>query len=403
MRLRIACVKPITTPSKNTPSSFRNMEHSFESAFAYSPTIRSRAPGRIEFIGNHTDYNGGMVMGVAVDKGISIAASPRADNTIRMATSHGDAPTSADIANIQPLAGDASWCNYILGVVKAMQDEGMKTPHGFDIFVDSDLPSGAGLSSSAALELSTGWALSAMFKFPLDKATLARVGRKAENTFVGMPCGILDQGVSAFGEKDAIVRIDCAKENFTTIPMPKGLRFWVFNTMEKHNLVESLYATRHKECMDAFDLLREAGCEAENLAAVAPDFVRKAKLPATLEMRALHVCEEHRRVIAMGKALEAGKVSEMGRLLCASHRSSSTLFENSTERLDALVEILGATQGVVGARLTGGGFGGAAMALTLDSFGEEQARTVCDAFEKQFGQRPSVFSAAAGAGARLCQ
>lgn len=378
------------------------MSSSFAQVFGKEPLVCARAPGRIEFIGNHTDYNGGLVMGVAVDKGVTVSLAPRADTSISLATSHGERPAVADIADIRPLSGPESWCNYVLGVAKALMEQGMNASKGFDIYVESDLPSGAGLSSSAALELSTGLGLAKLYNFTIDKATLARVGRKAENQFVGMPCGILDQGVSAFGEKDSIVRIDCAKESFSSIPMPQGLRFWVFNTMEKHNLVESLYATRHRECMDAFALLRKAGSKANNLAEVSPQKVRAASLPAALEMRALHVCEEHRRVIAMGEALASSDLSSVGRLLSASHNSSRTLFENSTEKLDALVAILDRTDGVIGARLTGGGFGGAAMALTFDTFTQKQADKVCEAFAAEYaGVSPNVFCATAGAGARL--
>jgi galactokinase len=378
------------------------MEASFERAYAYKPAASARAPGRIEFIGNHTDYNGGLVMGVAVDRGIDVGAALRSDGVIRMATTHGEEPVAANIEDIHPLSGSSSWANYILGVIKALREHGMPMDRGLDMFVRSSLPSGAGLSSSAALELSTAWAVTSLFDYPLDKAALARVGRKAENEFVGMPCGILDQGVSAFGQKDAIVRIDCASETFSTIPMPGGLRFWVFNTMEKHKLVDSLYATRHKECMDAFALLRAAGSKAPNLASVSPREVRRSTLPVNLSMRALHVCEEHRRVIAMGEALSSGSSGEVGRLLCASHESSRCLFENSTDKLDALVEILDRCEGVMGSRLTGGGFGGAAMALALDDFSEADAQRVCDEFEKIYpGVRPSVFSATAGEGAGM--
>ena len=378
------------------------MDNNFKKQFGREPAVTARAPGRIEFIGNHTDYNGGMVMGVAVDKGITVEAALRSDRLVRMATTHGEGAVEVSLDALVPQKGPASWANYILGVLKALAEKGMKLDRGIEIMVHSDLPSGAGLSSSAALELSTAWAATTLYKFPLDKASLARVGRKAENQFVGMPCGLLDQGVSSFGEKDGIVRIDCATEDFSTIPMPKGLHFWVFNTMEKHNLVESLYATRHKECMDAYDLLKKAGSKAANLAAVSPEEVRKAGLPAVLQMRALHVTEEHRRVIAMSAALATGNTQEIGRLLTASHNSSRTLFENSTDRLDALVEILGNTEGVLGARLTGGGFGGAAMALTLERFTEKQAKEVCDHYVKRFpGVVPTVFTAAAGAGAGL--
>jgi len=378
-----------------------NLDFSF--FYGYPPAVKSHAPGRIEFIGNHTDYNGGMVMGVALDRGVVVEAAPRSDDKIRLSTTHGESAVELRVDTIRKMTGAKAWTNYVLGVLAALRDKGMKLDRGLDLHVHSDLPSGAGLSSSAALELSAAYAACTLYNFPLDKASMARVGRKAENEFVGMPCGILDQGVSAFGEKNTIVRIDCASETFSTVPMPEGLRFYVFNTNEKHNLVESLYATRHKECFEAFRLLKEAGSKAPNLASVSPDEVRRAGLPTDLEMRALHVTEEHRRVIAMSGALERGDVSEIGRLLCASHESSRTLFENSTDRLDALVTILSRTSGVVGARLTGGGFGGAAMALVMDRFGENEVQSVSDEYVKLFpGAAPSVFTAAAGPGAGLC-
>jgi galactokinase len=377
------------------------MSNSFFDFHGKEPSVRAHAPGRIEFIGNHTDYNGGLVMGVALNKGIVAEAAPRTDNIVRLTSSGESQAVEIPLGNIQKQKGKASWANYVLGVLVTLQDMGMKAI-GFDLHVQSDLPSGAGLSSSAALELSTACVLTKLCNFPLDKAALARVGRKAENEFVGMPCGILDQGVSAFGQKDAIVRIDCASETFSIVPMPHGLRFWVFNSMEKHSLVGSLYATRHAECMEALRLLRLGGVNAANLASVSPADVRKANLPANIGMRALHVCEEHRRVDAMGEALKAGDYARIGRLLSASHESSRTLFENSTDKLDCLVDILGRTPHVLGARLTGGGFGGAAMALATAQFGNAEAVAVCEQYARQNeGVVPAVFTATAGEGARL--
>lgn len=380
------------------------MKLDFKQFFGYEPTVKAHAPGRIEFIGNHTDYNGGLVMGVAVDKGVTVEAALRDDDKIRLTTTHGDVAIETRIDNLEKQTGSRVWANYIIGVICMMREAGMKMEKGFDLHVHSDLPSGAGLSSSAALELSVAWAAAKMYGFSTDKATLARIGRRAENEFVGMPCGILDQGVSAFGEKDAIVRIDCATEEFSTIAMPHGLRFWVLNTNEKHNLVESFYATRHKECMEAYRILSDAGTKAKNLAGVSPDEIERATLPEVLRKRALHVSTEHRRVMAMGEALKAGDKVQMGKLLYASHESSRSLFENTTEKLDTLVGIMKKTKGVVGARMTGGGFGGAAMALADEDFTEAQAEEVCAAFEKAYpGCKLTVFSAAAGEGAGLCQ
>ena len=378
------------------------MTTDFSFFYGYAPQVTSRAPGRIEFIGNHTDYNGGLTMGVAVDRGVTVEAALRDASKVRITTTHGETAVEIDLDKLVPQKGSRAWSNYVLGVLSVLREKGMKLDRGVDVHVQSDLPSGAGLSSSAALELASALAFSKLYDFPMNRAELARVGRRAENSFVGMPCGILDQGSSAFGKKDSLVRIDCAKEEFTVVPMPAGLHLWVFNTMEKHSLVESLYATRHKECMDAFELLRKAGTRAKCLAEVSPEEVRRAGLPAILQMRALHVTEEHRRVMAMSAALEKGDTAEIGRLLVASHDSSRSLFENSTEKLDALVQILCRTNGVIGARLTGGGFGGAAMALALPRFGQAEAEAVCAEFSRNFpGVVPSVFSTSAGDGARL--
>lgn len=378
------------------------MSSFFEQEFDYAPEVAAEAPGRVEFIGNHTDYNGGMVMGVAVDRRIRVEAALRNDMTLRMASAQADCTVELQLSGIVPQQGPASWANYVLGVVKVLRDDGMKVNRGLDVFVNSDLPTGAGLSSSAALELSTAFAVTQLFGYTQDRATLARLGRKAENTFVGVPCGILDQGVSAFGKEGHLVQIDCATEQFSTVPMPSNLRFWIFNTLEKHSLVESLYATRNKECREALQLLKEQGVKAPNLASADPDAVRSASLPENLRKRALHVTQEHRRVQSMAKALVAGDERQIGELLFASHASSRDLFENSTPQLDALVEILHQTPHIVGARLTGGGFGGAVMALTTDAFGESQADAVINAFAKRHPKHaPTVFSARAGNGARV--
>jgi len=380
------------------------MRRSFKQQFGRDAQVIAEAPGRIEFIGNHTDYNGGLVMGVAVDHRVRLEAATRDDHVLRMASAQVESNVSVELGNLVPLRGPSNWANYILGVIKVLLEHGVPVGQGLDIFVDSDLPAGAGLSSSAALELATACAVTKLFRHPLDRATLARLGRKAENTFVGVPCGILDQGVSAFGAPERIVRIDCATEAYSTLPMPKGLRFWIFNTLEKHSLVESLYATRNRECHSAFDLLKAQGAQAPNLASVDPGFIRGAQLPETLRKRALHVAEEHRRVQAMTDALEAGDLARIGDLLYASHASSRELFENSTPQLDTLVDILGDMRGVIGARLTGGGFGGAAMALCNADFGEDEAQSVVTAFLERFPHHPpSVFSARAGQGARVVE
>ena len=228
----------------------------FASTFGADASHFAFAPGRIEFIGNHTDYNGGLVMGAAVTEGITVAVGPRADRRVQLVSDQGR-PVEVPLDNPRPLTGRDSWTNYPVGVTAVMAELGVSMSAGYNIAVVSNLPTGAGMSSSAAFELATAYALAALYGYETDKAGFARIGRRAENEFVGMPCGILDQGVSAFGERDHLVRIDCATEVFSTMPMPEGAHFWIFNSNKKHALVDSAYADRHRECHEALEQLRE--------------------------------------------------------------------------------------------------------------------------------------------------
>jgi galactokinase len=294
--------------------------------------------------------------------------------------------------------GSASWANYPLGVIAAFEKYQLRAPAGFDFLVSSDLPSGAGLSSSAALELASALAFLELSGQRAPRETVVQLCRDAENNFVGVPCGVLDQGVSGFGKKDHLVFIDCRGPKFATVPLPAAARFWVLNTHTKHALVDGLYAARHRECMAAAKALGVA-----LLADATPASVEAARgtLPPVEFRRAKHVVEEIARVDATVLALRAGDLASVGKLLTASHRSSQTLFENSTPELDFLVERLAGAPHVYGARLTGGGFGGAVMAVTSPDFSEAQAAEVADAYAKKFGSRPEVLRAQSGDGAAL--
>ncbi len=375
----------------------------FEDSFGRAPEKVAAAPGRLEFIGNHTDYNGGLVMGVAVDRGVTCAVARRKDDRLVFHSGEMAVEARSKIGDIVPLSGDASWANYALGVFDQLLKAGMQAETGFDMAVSTTLPFGAGMSSSAAFELSSGLALGALYGFEQSTADWARLGRRAENHFVGVPCGILDQGVSAFGLKDHLVRIDCKEESFARVRLPEGLHFWVFNTGVKHALLDSLYATRHKECMDALKILQQSEPSLTCLADTTPDVVRaqSEKLGPVLTKRALHVTEEIARVQKMQELLGSGDLTAAGALLTASHESSRDLFENSVPELDFLVEQLRTAPGVYGCRLTGGGFGGAVMAVTGPSFGENDAATVSKAYGEKFDHAPSVFHTLSGDGARL--
>ncbi|MES1168375.1 MAG: galactokinase family protein, partial [Oleiharenicola lentus] len=290
------------------------------------------APGRVEFIGNHTDYNGGAVLGAAIDRCVTVAASPNPSGRFRLQSTSGAKPLDLAAVPAGRLTGADSWANYPLGVWKSLGDFKLPQPAGFDLLVASDLPSGAGLSSSAALELSTALALLELAgSKPLPPEELAKLGRHAENTYVGVPCGILDQGTSAFGRAGQLVHIDCRGPTFSRVPLPAGTHLWIFNTKEKHALIDGLYATRHRECLEA------------------------AK--------------------ALGVALLA----------------------DLTPALDRLVDLLEKHPAVHGARLTGGGFGGAVMALTGEGFTQAGA----EAISAQATPRPEIIHLQSADGAAL--
>ena len=370
--------------------------------FGRVPEVVSQAPGRIEFIGNHTDYNGGVVMGVALDKTVMVALAKRTDRKLIFASAKSGEKIAVELDDLKKQEREYNWVNYPLGVFKYLIEAGLKADCGFDMLDCSNLPAGAGLSSSAAIELASAFAMAKLYDFQADLKTLVRIGRKCENHFVGMPCGILDQGVSGFGKKDGIVFIDCLTEDFSTYPLPSNCKFWLFNSTKKHALVDGLYAERHSECMQASKVLSEGG-ESRPLRSFNIDDLEsvKDKLDDVVYRRAKHVIEENSRVMKAKELLLAGDISGVGKLLNASHESSRKLFENSCEELDFLVDTVSTMKGVYGARLSGGGFGGAVMALTDESFSQEDAELVSEIYEQKFGKKPMVFTCASGDGAKV--
>lgn len=354
--------------------SAQKITESFQQSYGRAPSVTTRAPGRVEFIGNHTDYNGGAVLGVAIDRGVEVAAAVAAPGRFRVRSTSGMTPIDFSTPPPMRLEGESSWANYLFGVWHSLADYSLARPNGFDLLVHADLPAGAGLSSSAALELATALALLELARAPAQASdVLAKIGRHAENKYVGVPCGILDQGTSAFGEAGQLVYIDCRGPHFSRVPLPTSTHLWIFNTKEKHALVDGYYATRHRECTEAAKVL---GVDFLTDLSPADLALRQTELSPVVARRARHIVEEHARVNQTVAALERGDLVAAGRLLTASHRSSQHLFENSTPSLDKLVDALEKHPAVLGARLTGGGFGGAVMALTRDNFTLADAQAI---------------------------
>ena len=362
----------------------------------------SFAPGRIEFLGNHLDYNGGAVLGMAVNAGVYCTGVPQNDSSISLFSKNfEDSEWRGDLQKIEKQEGKYFWVNYTLGVLEELKKIDLAPQKGFHLIFNSDLPTSVGLSSSAALELATAHTLLQLSGHSLSKEEIVKICRQAENNFVGMPCGILDQGTAAFGKEGHLVCIECDQEKYFNIPLPSETEVWVFNTGIKHDLVDSLYSSRHQECNEAFELLRKNNVKKNSLCEYTLQELVKIDLPENLRKRATHVIEEQERVITFRKEVNKGAdLAKLGQLLAQSHISSSQNFENSCEELDFLAEKLNEQTSVLGARLTGGGFGGAVMAWVRTSFTKTDAEKIQQSYYNRFKQRIDSFHFRASNGAR---
>lgn len=325
---------------------------SFANAFAAAPRL-FQAPGRLNIIGEHVDYCGGPVLPAAIDRHIVLAVAPNGQNFIRARTPFGTSDLSLDRFERQ---GD--WRDHVAGMAFALRDAGFAV-QGADIVIDSDLPTGAGVSSSAALGVGVGLALCAAcgVAFP-DRPLLARIAQAAENRYVGMPCGIMDQYACANGLADHALALDCASLACTRVPVPADARFILIDSAVKHTHTESAYAARRADCEAAAAALGvKLLVEVDDWAAASP------RLSGEPLKRARHVVSEIARVSAAQIALAAGDLVALGALMDQSHTSLSTDMEVSTPEVDQLAAIARTTPGVLGARMMGGGFGGSVIAL----------------------------------------
>lgn len=348
------------------------------------------APGRVELLGNHTDYNGGVVLSAAIDLGISVTGSARNDGTIQLSSDGADGTVEAQLETLTPTG---SWADYPLGVARVLRESGQAVA-GFEARYSSTLPPGAGLSSSAAMEVSTAMLLTRLFGLTLPPLELAKLCRRAENEFVGVSCGLLDQVSSVFGQKDHAIFLDCRAETVTPIPFPRGVGLLIVNSGVKHALTGGEYNERRDQC---FEAARRLGVSALRDATSAQ--LAAAEMPELVKRRAAHITGENDRVFAAVDHLKAGDAAAFGKLMSASHRSSRENFENSTPELDALVDIACAQPGVHGARLTGGGFGGAIVALVDLAAIETVASVVETEYHHQTGHQGTAYRCLIGDGA----
>ncbi|GIH81203.1 galactokinase [Planobispora longispora] len=364
----------------------------FRESYGAEPHGVWHAPGRVNLIGEHTDYNDGFVLPFAVPWGVTAAVSPRGDGVVRLRSLQVDGPA----VTVEDLDGAEGWMRYAVGVVWALREAG-RPVRGADIVVDGDVPRGAGLSSSAALEVVIGLALDELYGLGLTRMEIALLAQKAENDFVGMPCGIMDQAASALCEEGKALFLDCRTLGTRNIPFDlaaQGLQLLIVNTGVHHELADGQYARRRRDCESAAERLGvDALRDVTDLAGAL------AKLSGDERKRVQHVVTENHRVEALIGLLRAGAVREIGALLNASHLSLRDQYEVSCPELDVAVEAA-VRGGARGARMTGGGFGGSAIALVADDRVEAVRQAVTAAYAERGWAAPEIYPATPAPGAR---
>lgn len=352
----------------------------FYETFGEGGSIRTYfAPGRVNLIGEHTDYNGGHVFPCALTLGTYGIVRDRGDRTLRFYSVNIDSAGVVEVSldNIVPTK-EASWTNYPKGVVWAFEKRGFKLTHGLDILIYGDIPNGSGLSSSASLEVLTGVILKDTFGFDVSMVDIALIGQDAENNFNGLSCGIMDQFASAMGKKDNAIFLDTNTLNYTYAPVKlPDAKIVITNSKVKHSLVNSAYNDRRNECEAALKEL-QAVVDIKTLGDLTEEQFEEHKSAIKDEVRqkrAKHAVYENQRAINAVEALKANDIAKFGKLMNASHESLRYDYEVSCEEIDILVDLAQAMPGVIGSRITGGGFGGCTVSIVkneaVDTFIEE--------------------------------
>ena len=370
----------------------------FAQAFDGAPDLIARAPGRVNLIGEHTDYNDGFVLPMALDFDVRIAARVRPDRTVRLYSVDLDRRDTFSLDQVCRVAQDkVTWADYVRGVADVLQREGY-TLRGMDAAITGNVPRGSGLSSSAAMELATITAFRLLSQFDLDPVRAALLGQRAENEFVGMRCGIMDQFISSLGQADHALLIDCRSLEYQPVPIPNGVRIVVTDSGVRRGLVDSAYNERRAQCEEGARLF---GVKALRDVSVEMFAAHEKNLPPLVARRCKHVVTEDDRTLASVDALKRGDLEFFGKAMNESHTSMRDWFEITTPEIDTLVEIQQNTPGCLGARMTGGGFGGCTVALVR----EGAVPSVTEAIQKEYpartGKTPQVYVCRATDGAGL--
>jgi len=373
---------------------------SFREHFGGEPELMVRAPGRVNLIGEHTDYNDGFVFPVAIDRDIMVFSRPRDDNLVRIYSLDPPEMSEFYLDNIQH-DDEIAWSNYPKGVAHFLQEAGYSL-RGMEATLLGNIPQAAGLSSSAAMEVSSAMTYEKIGGLEIDPAQMALICQKAENEFVGVNCGIMDQFISRMGRKDHALLLDCRSLEFDLVPLNlEGAKIVVCNTGVKRGLVDSEYNERRSECERGVELLDEflPGIKALRDVDIEDFHKYKSHLPEITEKRCRYVIQEDDRVLESIQALADGDLLKFGYLMNESHVGLRDEYEVSCPELDAMAEIAWSIDGVIGSRMTGAGFGGCTVTLILESAVEELVEKVNKEYQERTGLQPEIYVCTAEDGA----
>jgi galactokinase len=367
----------------------------FTARFQQSPRWVVRAPGRVNLIGEHTDYNDGFVLPLAIDRAVWLALRPRSDHRVAVYSVDYDQLGEFSLDGLHD--DKAGWIEYLKGTAWSLQDAGLALA-GWEGVLQGDVPLGAGLSSSAALEMATARALAAAGNLDWDPAKMAKLGQRAENKWVGVNCGIMDQLISAAGCAGHALLIDCRSLNTDAVPFPPGVAVVVLDTSTRRGLVDSAYNERRSQCEAAAKFfkvtaLRDMTMQQFEKAAAGLDEVTRR--------RARHVIGENERTVQAAAAMRRGDAVELGRLMQESHRSLRDDYEVSSDALNAMVECASAHKACFGARMTGAGFGGCAIALIRAQAADDFVARTAAAYQQKTSHKPAVYVCQATNGAEV--
>jgi galactokinase len=375
------------------------IEDAFRNIFGASPEVLVRAPGRVNLIGEHTDYNEGFVLPAAIDRYIEFAGRRRADRTVRAHSTDFNDSVEFSLDDIQK-DSEHRWSNYLRGVSKFLEEDGHRLA-GADVVFGGNVPREAGLSSSAAVEVGATTFWQKLLGLELDPVSVIKLSRRAENDFVGVPCGIMDQFVSALGRREHALFLDCRDLSYRHVPLRGDVKVVVCNSGVKRALAQSEYEVRLKQCRQSVAQLRTAGLAVNSLRDVDPEDLETARgaLSEILLRRARHVVTENHRVLEAVKVLADGDLERFGELMNASHESLRDDYEVSSKELDVLVELAWKQPGTLGARMTGAGFGGCTVNLVRAAAADAFAEAVRKRYQETLGLKAEIYVCQASDGA----